>query len=797
MLLRAFILALVLRACEAYMEVAGSCMGPASVHVPPDAGSGLGMPGPYSIKIDGITRGGDTVCEEFSGCQTMTMGTMHILSTGRRSVDKPEKHTRRHDDEGDEIPGCWSGFLIKALDAATGLPLPAFASTPMPSNTDLFEGCTDKRSAITHTAYMYWCSWSMNITWPSDREVTIQAFLVEDEERWYEVYGSSAPTFVPAEMDCPRKQLHSLPAIAVGFSPVVVILLCAAALKHVPGLRSLSQSLNQKGATGSAPSVASNWVVSMLSFDVIPRAFEMSVGEWIAYVFFFACQIVSLVLSILSLSDSAKTFVKSTGSVVTLSPWDATFARALGQLTMINMAIACFLPTRNSALGHALGISFERMIKYHRVVGRFSFVLVLLHGAVQMAFWGVADCFSMRRICFGHSNLFGALSGILFIISMVGSLQVVRRKLFEVFLISHMLNLPAMVLACLHVYDFFFFLIAPLALYLLDWALRISQWMRSSAVVKAEVLEGGVVRLEIECPAVAKAIYDLKEGGLGTFVFVRCWQASMNPMELHPFTVSGLLGTPSAQPARTTAYSAAPAMFPPGPPAPPNVPGETLGYVGGSQPPIVAAPNVTGVSKDGKAWGITVHIKRQGDGQWTDRLAKAVEGGKKLTVALEGPFGDLSVDIKAYGTIVCFAGGIGITPFAHLLQMFMSRKEECFPNAAKLVIVWCVQNMAQTACFSQLLDEAERWSGPAKIEILIHATREGKGQEMRSMGGKSVVKMECGRPDIGAVLNRLCDGGDKASTCCAISCGPITLVDTVRSECRRVGAHNHFETFWL
>mmetsp|Transcript_29882 Transcript_29882/g.72025 ORF Transcript_29882/g.72025 Transcript_29882/m.72025 type:complete len:728 (+) Transcript_29882:42-2225(+) len=714
----ALVFLLLLGSARAWEEISGSCLGPASEHIPADAGSGWGQPGPYSIKIDGI-RGGGSVCDssQSGGCESVSVGTVHILKTGRRTVQKPEKHARRDDDDngGGGGSGCWSGMLIKALDAATGLPLPAFASTPLPPNVDLFDGCTDKRSAITHTAETAWCApFSLKISWPSSKNVAIQAFLVSDETEWYEVYGSTASTWVPAEMDCPRERL-SIPAIIVGFAPIVIILLSAAILKHTPGLRGLSQALDQTGSAASPPPF--HWVVSLLSFDVVSSAVEMSLGEWLAFAVFFVCQIVSLILMTLFISN-----VSRSGSGITFSPWDEPFARALGVSLMINMANTCFLPTRNSALGAMCGVSFERMVKYHRVVGRFTFVLVILHGAIHLRYWGILDCFSTRPICFGYNILWGSLSGILFIISMVGALDIVRRKLFEIFIFSHFLVVPAMVMACLHATDFVYFLIAPAALYLIDWILRILQTTRKSTVVSAECLADGIVKLEIECAAIAQALYDRKEKGLGAFVFVRCWQVSMNPLDLHPFTVSGLImNEPSVLASSMAGFS--------GPPSQPYGSTDSQPGTPTAMPPpvplVVAAQNgsVSAILADGNARGITLHIKSMGDGQWTDRLVKAAEGGRKLTVGLEGPHGELSVNIKAYSTVICFAGGIGITPFTHLLEMFISRKEECFPNVSKLVIVWSVQKMSQTKGFDALLNDAERWRGSAKIEIFVHATR--------------------------------------------------------------------------
>eukprot|EP00960_Hanusia_phi_P071342 767530-Hanusia_phi.AAC.7 len=59
-------------------------------------------------------------------------------------------------------------------------------------------------------------------------------------------------------------------------------------------------------------------------------------------------------------------------------------SRAFGRLLQSNLALSLLLPTRNSIWPALIGISFERCIKYHRVVGRVTFFFLFAHAVFMI-----------------------------------------------------------------------------------------------------------------------------------------------------------------------------------------------------------------------------------------------------------------------------------------------------------------------------------------------------------------------------------------------------------------------------
>ena len=125
--------------------------------------------------------------------------------------------------------------------------------------------------------------------------------------------------------------------------------------------------------------------------------------------------------------------------------------------------------------------------------------------------------------------------------------------------------------------------------------------------------------------------------------------------------------------------------------------------------------------------GITVHIKSMGDGTWSDRLLTAVKQQKPMVIRLEGPYGEMGVDLVRYSHILSVSGGIGFTPCAPLLQMVLDpqRRHECLPLLKSLTVVWVVRSRASLSWFEGLLAKALalRLAPDFRLNIELYVTR--------------------------------------------------------------------------
>ena len=143
------------------------------------------------------------------------------------------------------------------------------------------------------------------------------------------------------------------------------------------------------------------------------------------------------------------------------------------------------LPTRNAVWPSLVGISFERCVKYHRHIGRWTFLNMVAHFVAMITVYKI-DVLSPRANRWGCGNLYGLLAGISMLLMVLSAVEPVRRYSYELFLALHMMAFPVLVFSVLHVRDTLPHLILPIVLYVADFALRMYQWSRTVKVVSVQ-----------------------------------------------------------------------------------------------------------------------------------------------------------------------------------------------------------------------------------------------------------------------------------------------------------------------
>lgn len=129
-----------------------------------------------------------------------------------------------------------------------------------------------------------------------------------------------------------------------------------------------------------------------------------------------------------------------------------------GRLARLPLAIAIVTASHNSIVTFALGMPFERCIFYHKLAGRLAFVIGIFHAYVAYMHPNLGAIHSPSSIYTseGEHNFFKFLfademnksgTGVfLFIMAIIlTSLPVIRRKVFEVFHLLHILFVIGMV----------------------------------------------------------------------------------------------------------------------------------------------------------------------------------------------------------------------------------------------------------------------------------------------------------------------------------------------------------------
>ena len=673
------------------------------------------------------------------------------------------------------------GFLLKSFDLETGAYIGSFSDLPL--YTELYTGCPVPQAAVHHNERVYFDGGknmlNVSVEWPSDRDLGFAFFPVAATDEWYEVYGST--TAAP-----PKHYLHNKalkenffstrlgkPAwvfLYLGFYiPILVLVFVGAVAKGTNGPEGLGAKLNHT-----------------VPLQKVPLLLQLSVGEWLSHGLYYAVQVVTLALMTMQIAaetEGLPSYV-SDGQTWYPNPWDAYLARASGRLLQANLTLTLLLPTRNALWPYVVGISFERCIKYHRIVGRCTVINMIVHFVGMYLVYGTDALFLCDNggTCrWGEGNLFGVLAGWSMILMALSAAEPVRRRSYELFLALHMMAFPTLIFAVLHVRNTLAHLILPIVLYLVDFALRLYQWMHSVKIISASALPGsegskGATHVRLHCPAVAQALWAKKAQGIGAFIYLQSPTISRNPMEWHPFSVSGFEWTGGK--------------------------GVEQEQEMGTIPPTASLLNVPVGSRssgyqplqphEGPPDGLSVHIKSMGKGTWTKRLWDVCAAKSPVTMRLEGAYGHMGVDLTKYSHIVSASGGIGFTPCGPLLQLVLdpARRQACFPLLRSLRVVWVAKTHAQFQWFGSLLTSAFSHVASPDFSLHVELYITGDVMEHRQFVASS------GRPSWDEVCKRVATDS-KGEPVAMLVCGPPALVSGATSSGRSAGFHTHIETFLL
>ncbi|OAE27343.1 hypothetical protein AXG93_441s1030 [Marchantia polymorpha subsp. ruderalis] len=349
-----------------------------------------------------------------------------------------------------------------------------------------------------------------------------------------------------------------------------------------------------------------------------------------------------------------------------------------GRAWYLPMALLFFPISRASPILRLLNIPFEHAVRYHRWLGHLSLWVLLTHSitfSLHIYYTGgeVADgIFTWPR--FGVSNLAGVISMIAGIFLWVTSLEVVRKRFFDVFYVTHHMYLLVFAFAAWHVGEFAsFYFLGCVMLYFIDRFLRMIQSRDAVSVLSAQVLPSGVVKLKF--PKSPSLTYK----ALG-MIYINV--PSVSRFEWHPFS--------------TTSSS------------------------------LENSNDMSICIKPLGGWTRSLL-----DSLTESEPSKNKSGGCPLPLKLfaEGPYGPERDYFLRYKTLVLVAGGVGITPYMAIIRDLLCRYrmgQEGIPENVELI--WCVPRRADLATLKDVAPtQMYPEFGNSKLNIVIRTfvTREG------------------------------------------------------------------------
>jgi predicted ferric reductase len=209
---------------------------------------------------------------------------------------------------------------------------------------------------------------------------------------------------------------------------------------------------------------------------------------------------------------------------------------------------------------------------------------------------------------------------------------------------------------------------------------------------------------------------------------------------------------------------------------------------------------------------LTVHVRALGN--WSKALRRVVDAapGAPLTAYVDGPYGSPSAHIFGSRVAVLIGAGIGVTPFASVLESLVLRGNGASgrPSALeKAYFFWLNRDQYSFEWFSTLLTELEALDRRALLEIHLcmtgaHSGATALGLElardvMHAAGRSDMITglrthTHVGRPDWEGMLGAIA-GRHPGTQVDVYFCGPAGLAARLLPLCRRLGMSFREEKF--
>lgn len=432
--------------------------------------------------------------------------------------------------------------------------------------------------------------------------------------------------------------------------------------------------------------------------------------------------------------------------------------RALGWCLAMDVGVV-LVPTmrrlltwvRSSVIGRFLPI--DESIDFHRLVGNVLVVLAVLHAGGFVAAYAVghevSDARALFTLVFGtFRGATGAIAlGLLIVLWAFAQAPIRRSRHFELFHLTHLLYAPFLVLVAVHAPWFLAVAGVPLLAHLVEIARRGFSRGARTWVAEAEPLASGVTRLRIVPPTGFTF-------SPGDYVFLRI--PAIARSEWHPFTLSSAPGRHHLE----------------------------------------------------------VHVRSLGN--WTEELRRvaaarvASNDTRPLEVFVDGPYGTPSAHIFESEHAVFIGAGIGVTPFAAVLDDLLARADSGRgTNLRKVHFFWLNRDQTSFEWFVALLHELEKRDARKLIEFHLCMTRGRSGvtalalEASRSLlhtsGRTDLVTglrshTHFGHPDWNAMLGQIALQS-RARRVDVFFCGPAGLAKKLRPLCEKLGMSFREEQF--
>ncbi|KAI1824800.1 ferric reductase like transmembrane component-domain-containing protein [Xylaria intraflava] len=423
-----------------------------------------------------------------------------------------------------------------------------------------------------------------------------------------------------------------------------------------------------------------------------------------------------------------------------------------GTLATVNMIPLFILAGRNNPLIPLLGISFDTMNLIHRWLGRIVAVEAIVHtlayyaGSALKQGWGPAFTGTF------HSPLmtYGFLATIAMVVILFQASSVSRHAFYETFKVMHIILIAASVVGLWRHLELgsatqLYWLIAVVPLWGADRFLRFARIVyrnvgKGGTKTVIEALPGNAVRVTV---TMARP-WDFRPGQHAYLYLpsISLWQS-------HPFSV---------------AWS------------------EEAGHSNADKLAMsrqdILAMRKTSVS-------FIIRARTGMTGNLYERAAANPDGRLITRCLVEGPYGGEHM-LDSYGTVMLFAGGVGITHAVPHVRHLVAGFANGTVATRKIVLVWIIQSPEHLEWIRPWMTQILAMHRRRDIlRIMLFVSRPRSTKEIHSPS--STVQMFPGRPNIETLMGLEME--QQVGMMGVTVCGPGALSDEVRLAVR----HKQYE----
>ena len=465
-----------------------------------------------------------------------------------------------------------------------------------------------------------------------------------------------------------------------------------------------------------------------------------------------------------------------------------------GILATLNMIPTFLFAMRNNPLIHIMGVSYDTFNLLHRWCAR----VVVVESVIHTICWAI-NCvavagFDQIRTSLATSESFrwGMVAACVMLAMFLFATNPLRHKFYEAFLYVHR-ALAILALAAVYIHleraslPALEYVWLCIGFWGFEWIMRVSRilWYNYDR-------RTGWTRVTVEAlPSEAcRVTFELKRPWTWTpGCHVHAYIPALSYFNSHPFSVAWADRPTARTLASAAERTGSKELLPPPPSSPSDSMVSTLSREkkatsintvhSTSRPNASVLPRIpvnefTAVSLVMRARdGMTKHLYQ--------RASLAPNSRLHLRGFLEGPYGGHDA-LHSYGTVILFAGGVGITHCVGYVRHLVQRYQIGIASTQKVLLVWSVPTTEALEWVRCWMDQIMVMPGRRDIlRIQLYVTKPRHRGEVISNTGS--VQMFPGRCNPETILER--EFEERIGAMAVTVCGPGAFSDCVREAVRK------------